>query len=269
MPSYTGIGSRETPQEVLETIQDVARHFAIKGWMLRSGGAKGADSAFESGCNSVGGSKQIFLPYKRFNGNTSNHYHISTEAMTVACRGHKLLMMCLSQTRSLDEWQDLLNRYLKRGVTVENFTSSQLLNYKLCIAGSHVSLNYASFLIHQAVSCDSISKAITVDTSVIPGIDNLLKHPKFSENSKLAFTLQVMSRNAYQVIGESLSEPSECVVCWTPGGHNQGGTSFAIRLAEELQIPTYNLALPERELALKDFISNLVENKRIAKRLAL
>jgi hypothetical protein len=43
--------------------------YAEEGWILRSGGAPGADSAFERGCDLVGGEKQIFLPWKGFNGN--------------------------------------------------------------------------------------------------------------------------------------------------------------------------------------------------------
>ena len=48
--------------------------FAEAGYTLRSGGANGADTAFETGCKSVNGSMDIFLPWKGFNENTSNLY---------------------------------------------------------------------------------------------------------------------------------------------------------------------------------------------------
>ena len=46
---YTGIGSRETPQQTLATMVVIGKYLAEKGWVLRSGGAEGAVSAFEEG----------------------------------------------------------------------------------------------------------------------------------------------------------------------------------------------------------------------------
>lgn len=61
---YTGIGSRETPPAILDEMTRIATHFDSLGYTLRSGGAKGADSAF-----ALGASKQeIFLPWNGFNG---------------------------------------------------------------------------------------------------------------------------------------------------------------------------------------------------------
>ena len=60
MVYYAGVGSRETPQDVLKTMYKIGRYLADKGYTLRSGGAKGADTAFENGCDSAGGSKEIF-----------------------------------------------------------------------------------------------------------------------------------------------------------------------------------------------------------------
>jgi hypothetical protein len=47
---YAGIGSRETPVEVLKVMKNTATILMNKGYTLRSGGAHGADSFFESGC---------------------------------------------------------------------------------------------------------------------------------------------------------------------------------------------------------------------------
>lgn len=57
---YAGIGSRETPFEVLTIMTNIAIAMAKKGIILRSGGAKGADSAFERGCDFNNGLKEIF-----------------------------------------------------------------------------------------------------------------------------------------------------------------------------------------------------------------
>lgn len=47
MRYYTGIGSRETPEDFLKLFTQVARYLEIKGFTLRSGHARGADYAFE------------------------------------------------------------------------------------------------------------------------------------------------------------------------------------------------------------------------------
>ena len=48
---YTGVGSRNTPLPVLFTLSAIARKLGENGYVLRSGGAKGADSAFEWGAS--------------------------------------------------------------------------------------------------------------------------------------------------------------------------------------------------------------------------
>lgn len=61
---YTGVGSRETPLEVMETMCRLAEWFDLCGFTLRSGGADGADTAFESGAS---GNSHIYLPWPGFN----------------------------------------------------------------------------------------------------------------------------------------------------------------------------------------------------------
>ena len=55
---YTGVGSRDTPPEFLALIKQYAKILDKKGFTLRSGGARGADSAFES----VSNNKEIYFP---------------------------------------------------------------------------------------------------------------------------------------------------------------------------------------------------------------
>lgn len=69
---YAGIGSRSTPEDVLENMQWSATVLANEGWLLRSGGADGADRAFERGCDIAQGEKEIWLPWKGFNGSKSS-----------------------------------------------------------------------------------------------------------------------------------------------------------------------------------------------------
>lgn len=49
--TYAGIGSRNTPAIVLAAIRKLAARLELKGYTLNSGGAKGADKAFEVGCS--------------------------------------------------------------------------------------------------------------------------------------------------------------------------------------------------------------------------
>ena len=85
---YTGIGSRQTPPEFLELFVSLADELARKGYVLRSGGAEGADTAFETGCDRAQGQKEIFLPWKDFNGNASMLYPPAPESYTIAARFH-------------------------------------------------------------------------------------------------------------------------------------------------------------------------------------
>jgi hypothetical protein len=53
---------------VLVLMEAAAAALAKAGWVLRSGAAPGADSAFEKGCDSVGGAKEVFVPWPGFEG---------------------------------------------------------------------------------------------------------------------------------------------------------------------------------------------------------
>jgi len=69
---YAGVGSRSTPDSVLELMREFAFQAAYTyDWGLRSGAAPGADSAFEVGAVDAVGDCEIFLPWKGFAGHTS------------------------------------------------------------------------------------------------------------------------------------------------------------------------------------------------------
>lgn len=84
--AYAGVGSRETPLEVLESMQEIAVYLDKAGMVLRSGGADGADLAFERKVPAM--HKEIFLPWKSFNNNASNLFYVPPEAFTLAERYH-------------------------------------------------------------------------------------------------------------------------------------------------------------------------------------
>lgn len=84
---FTGIGSRSTPKDICE-IMSIIPIFLNKdhGYILRSGGAPGADLAFETFLsNDV---KNIYLPWKGFNDNKSQLYNVTTGAYSIAEKFH-------------------------------------------------------------------------------------------------------------------------------------------------------------------------------------
>lgn len=75
---YTGIGSRNTPEPILELMRNIGRKMALMGYTLRSGGATGADTAFADGWGdawvldagiyaSDKYKAEIYLPWEGFN----------------------------------------------------------------------------------------------------------------------------------------------------------------------------------------------------------
>lgn len=134
---YGGIGSRKTPPDILDIMTKLANKLSL-GYVLRSGGATGADSAFERGSNGI---KEVF---------------------------------------------------------------------------------YAK---------DATEEAIKLSSKY---------HPNWEACSDYARKLH--GRNSMILLGEDLVTPVKFVVCWTEGSKIKGGTGQALRIAEDFQIPIYNLA---------------------------
>jgi len=147
MNYYAGIGSRETPIDIKEKIKIVVEYLNKKGYILRSGGANGADSFFEEYATK----KEIFLPWRLFNNNESILFNPTPDSFEIAKKYHP-------------NWG------------------------KLSYGGKNL-----------------------------------------------------MARNCHQVLGEDLKTPVQFVVCWTKDGKATGGTGQALRIAEDLNIPIYNL----------------------------
>ena len=144
---YAGIGSRRTPLDILRSMERLGETLAMQGHILRSGGADGADTAFERGCDRVGGAKQIFLPWTGFNGRKFP-CSIPNEAFAMAAKFHPAWDRC------------------SRGAQ------------------------------------------------------------------------KMHARNCQQILGASLNDPTDFIVCWSPGS---GGTEQALRIARARNIPIFNL----------------------------
>lgn len=81
---YAGIGSRETPKEFLRLFTKVAEYLSRKGCILRSGGTNGSDKAFELGAIH----KEIYLPWRGFEGNNSELIVSDIKAFEIAEKYH-------------------------------------------------------------------------------------------------------------------------------------------------------------------------------------
>ncbi len=83
---YAGIGARSTPQLILDKFYKLGNYLAKKDYLLRSGGADGADSLFESGAHSENGKMEIYLPWQNFNNNPSPLFNIPIGAYVIASK---------------------------------------------------------------------------------------------------------------------------------------------------------------------------------------
>lgn len=98
---YTGVGSRDTPSNILSIFSDLACILSQRGYTLRSGAADGADTAFEYGCDLARGKKEIYLPWRNFMENESEHYHISNAAYKLASETHPAWDKCKTGAKKL------------------------------------------------------------------------------------------------------------------------------------------------------------------------
>jgi hypothetical protein len=165
---YAGIGSRETPMLVCYFMTRIAREWALKEWTLRSGGAKGADSAFEKGAIDGGGPLEIFYADRYRWGYSDNADEDRTSN--------------LGQTNI---W--------KYDLEIWNRAKEMAAEY----------------------------------------------HPAWNRCSPYARKLH--TRNVFIILGASLNEPVDLVVCWTEGGKLRGGTAQALRIARDYQVTVANL----------------------------
>lgn len=98
---YTGIGSRKTPMAILQWMGQIAHQLASSNWILRSGGADGADNAFERSCTASNGRKEIYLPWKNFNNNKSPLYGVCDKALKIASEIHPAWDKCSQSAKLL------------------------------------------------------------------------------------------------------------------------------------------------------------------------
>lgn len=109
MKYFTLVGSRETPQDAFDTLKHMAWYLALDGWVGRSGGADGADSALEMALLKLPNNMEVYLPWNNFNGRKANGTHLIdasklptyNDAMLIAEHTHPAWEKCSRGARSL------------------------------------------------------------------------------------------------------------------------------------------------------------------------
>jgi hypothetical protein len=87
MKYYTGVGSRKTPLAILDLMTRIAEKMNKRGYRLRSGGAMGADTAFEIGAGEM---KDIYFAH-----------HANEEAKAIAEKFHPAWEKCSEYAKKL------------------------------------------------------------------------------------------------------------------------------------------------------------------------
>ena len=107
MDYFTGVGSRETPEHILNIMRHIGAYLATQGWVLRSGAADGADASFEEGALHVEGATEIYLPWKGFNHHKSElhpgNYPFSTKEKQFTAKFHPAWNKCSPSARLLHQ----------------------------------------------------------------------------------------------------------------------------------------------------------------------
>lgn len=129
---YAGIGSRDTPENIGLIMTDLARELEKAGFILRSGGARGADTFFERGVTN-NDNKQIFIHKERVFGKrhepqagiyNAQRYADYPEAVELASQVHPMWHRCNDSARQLharNVYQVLGPDFLGTSVTHSSF----------------------------------------------------------------------------------------------------------------------------------------------------
>ena len=158
---YAGVGARKAPSQVLVRAKKMAEQLAAAGYQLRTGGARGADSAFLAGALAAGDAvvdprAVVYLPWEGYN--------------------------------KIEE-----------------------------------------------------RPGMKVVTKIVPEAFELASRAHPSWRAVKAGARKLHARNAQIILGASLRDPVDFVVCWTEGGEVKGGTGVAMEIARRYGVPCFNL----------------------------
>lgn len=112
MKYYSGVGSRNTPDNICKVMENLAFALSQDAWVLRSGGADGADMAFQKGATNSFSEvvPEIYIPWKGFNGLEHNpsegiigvhNSSLREKAYSIASEIHPAWDKCSSGAKTL------------------------------------------------------------------------------------------------------------------------------------------------------------------------
>lgn len=107
--SYTGVGSRETPDDILILMRRIGYIMAMKGVALRTGEAEGADHAFYKGVVDANDIHGVNFKNEVFVAGTPKEYHCVNDIVDIFSRDSSSPIDALRNTavRIRGSWDDL------------------------------------------------------------------------------------------------------------------------------------------------------------------
>lgn len=222
--TYAGVGSRETPPEILAEMTKIANELAAKKYKLQSGGAIGADMAFEG--------KEYPKILKALDKDIVNK------------QGKVILKAGESVTIGSKEFTEAYYAYSSKD-------SRGLFSVPEYVKATPTS-NTTSFSAFNVKDSEVDKKALEIAKEL---------HPKF-ENLKSSFAKNLMARNNFQVFGKNLDTPVDFVLFYAKESNNplrpEGGTGQAVEAARRKGIPTINMAEDGWRARLNDVLAGNV-----------
>ena len=230
--TYAGIGSRETPMEVLELMTKASAWLGAKGYTLQSGGAIGADMAFEG------------KAYPKTL--TAGSYDVVNKKGKVVLKAGQVVK--IGSKEYTDAYYAFTDKSTKGSIVGSDW--SEKVNVP----------NTKSFS-----SFDVINNKFG-NANKVRAIANEL-HPFLKGKDQWVEAL--MARNTYQIFGSNLYTPVDFVLFYAKEGESlrpEGGTGQAVEMARLKGIPTVNMADENWRAKLQEILSNKkLSNKETVK----
>lgn len=220
--TYAGIGSRETPMEVLELMTKASTWLGARGYTLQSGGAIGADMAFEG------------KAYPKTL--TAGSYDVVNKKGKVVLKAGEVVK--IGSKKYTDAYYAFKDKATKGSIVGSDW--SEKVNVP----------NTKSFS-----SFDVVNNKFG-NANKVRVIANEL-HPSSEGLNQWAEAL--MARNTYQIFGSNLDTPVDFVLFYAKEGKGirpEGGTGQAVEMARLKGIPTVNMADENWRAKLQEILNN-------------
>lgn len=220
--TYAGIGSRETPMEVLELMTKASAWLGAKGYTLQSGGAIGADMAFEG------------KPYPKTL--IAGSYDVVNKKGKVVLKAGEVVK--IGSKKYTDAYYAFTDKSTKGSIVGSDWSEKvNLPNVK----------SFSSF--------DVVNNKFG-NANKVRVIANEL-HP--SSEGMNQWVEALMARNTYQIFGSNLDTPVDFVLFYAKEGKGirpEGGTGQAVEMARLKGIPTVNMADNNWRAKLQEVLNN-------------